>query len=150
MVDNLLPVGDDGDAATDGDDWAGLEGLRDLDPIDAELIIADRVFSRLAGIMGYGDHSALSPSVPLIELGMDSLMAVRIRNATQADFGVEPPVALLLQGASLNDVTADVMRQLGVAGHDGMTSVDAVRNKANQRAAARQGAAMRRKRGQRT
>jgi hypothetical protein len=79
---------------------------------------------------------------------MDSLMAVRIRKATQADFGVEPPVALLLQGSSLNDVTTDVMCQLGVAGHDGAASVDAVRDRATQRAAARQGAAVRRKRGQ--
>jgi len=44
---------------------------------------------------------------------MDSLMAVRIRNATQQDFGVEPPVALLLDGASLNDIAANVMSQLG-------------------------------------
>ena len=35
--------------------------------------------------------------MPLTELGMDSLMAVRIRNTTRADFGVEPPVALLFR-----------------------------------------------------
>jgi phthiocerol/phenolphthiocerol synthesis type-I polyketide synthase B len=150
IIDDLLPIDDnDDDMAGGGDDWAGLEGLRDLDPIDAKRIIADRLCWRLAAIMGYVDHSALSPVVPLIELGMDSLMAVRIRKATQADFGVEPPVALLLQGSSLNDVTTDVMCQLGVAGHDGAASVDAVRDRANRRAAARQGAAVRRKRGQR-
>ena len=106
------------------------------------------MFGRLAAIMGYADPSALSPTVPLIELGMDSLMAVRIRNATQQDFGIEPPVALLLQGASLNDITGNVLSQLGIAGQD--NAVDTVRDKANQRAAARQGASMRRKRGQRT
>ena len=53
--------------------------------------------------------------MPLTELGMDSLMAVRIRNTTRADFGVEPPVALILQGASLQDLTADLIRQLGLA-----------------------------------
>jgi phthiocerol/phenolphthiocerol synthesis type-I polyketide synthase B len=150
IVDDLLDTDNtDLDLAGGGDDWAGLEGLLDLDPVDAERIIADRLCSRIAAIMGYADHSALALSMPLLELGMDSLMAVRIRHAAQADFGVEPPVALLLQGASLNDVTADVMRQLGVAGHDGSASVDRVRDRANQRAAARQGAAMRRKRGQR-
>jgi phthiocerol/phenolphthiocerol synthesis type-I polyketide synthase B len=148
MVDELLPIDDNDDMAGGGDDWAGLEGLRDLDPIDAERIIADRLRSRLAAIMGYADYSALASAVPLIELGMDSLVAVRIRHATRADFGVEPPVALLLQGASLNDVTADVMCQLGLVRHDGAAAVDAVRDKANQRAALRQGAAVRRKRGQ--
>jgi phthiocerol/phenolphthiocerol synthesis type-I polyketide synthase B len=148
MVDDLLPIGDD-DAAV-AEDWAGADHLRELDPIDAEHIIADRVCSRLAAIMGYADQSALSPSVPLIELGMDSLMAVRIRNATRADFGVEPPVALLLNGASTNDVTADVMCQIGVVQHGATAAADAVRDRAKQRAAARQGAATRRKRGQHT
>ena len=147
MIDELVTLDDTGQDADDGDDWAGLEGLADLDPIEAERIVADRLLSRLAAIMGYTDRSALSPTMPLIELGMDSLMAVRIRNSTQQDFGVEPPVALLLQGASLNDVTADVMCQLGLVRQD--STVDAVRDKANQRAAARQGASMRRKRGQR-
>nr|WP_234792376.1 acyl carrier protein [Mycolicibacterium brisbanense] len=99
--------------------------------------------------MGYTDQAALSPAVPLIELGMDSLMAVRIRHATQSDFGVEPPVAMLLQGASLDDITADVMQQCGVSTPDAGAAIDALRDRANQRAAARQGAAVRRKRGQR-
>jgi acyl carrier protein len=97
--------------------------------------------------MGYADPSALPPATPLIELGMDSLMAVRIRDAAQRDFGVEPPVALLLQGAAPNDITVSVMNQLGLVVQD--NTVDIVRDKANQRAAARQGASMRRKRGQR-
>jgi phthiocerol/phenolphthiocerol synthesis type-I polyketide synthase B len=106
------------------------------------------VLSRLATIMGYTDPSALNPAQPLIELGMDSLMAVRIRNATQQDFGVEPPVALLLADASLNDITANVSSQLGLVQED--SAVEAVRNRASQRAAARQGASMRRRRGSRT
>jgi phthiocerol/phenolphthiocerol synthesis type-I polyketide synthase D len=99
--------------------------------------------------MGYADRSAIDPTAPLIELGMDSLMAVRIRNTARADFGVEPPVALLLQGASLQDITADLVRQLGLAGHSqALEQEDAVRDRAQQRAMARQQAAMRRKRGQ--
>ena len=45
-------------------------------------------------------------------------MAVRIRNTARGDFGVEPPVALLLQGASLQDLTADLIGQLGLGGQD--------------------------------
>jgi phthiocerol/phenolphthiocerol synthesis type-I polyketide synthase B len=147
MIDELVAGDDTDDEAADGDEWAGGDGIAELDPIDAERIIADRLCSRLASIMGYTDPSALAPAMPLIELGMDSLMAVRIRDTTQRDFGVEPPVALLLQGAALNDITANVMNQLGLARQD--NTADAVREKANQRAAARQGASMRRKRGQR-
>jgi len=81
---------------------------------------------------------------------MDSLMAVRIRNTVRGDFGVEPPVALLLQGASLQDLTADVIGQLGLAvAQDNTDRENPVRDRAQQRAAARRRAAMRRKAGQR-
>jgi phthiocerol/phenolphthiocerol synthesis type-I polyketide synthase D len=80
---------------------------------------------------------------------MDSLMAVRIRNTARGDFGVEPPVALLLQGASLHDLTSDLIRQLGLDGHDTGERAGGLRERAHQRAEARQQAAMRRKTGQR-
>ena len=137
------------DAAGDGGDWAGPEALTGLDPVEAQRLMTDRLRARIAAVMGYSDKSAVDPTVPLIDLGMDSLMAVRIRNSARADFGVEPPVALLLQGASLEDLTADLIRQLGLTGSSqALEQGDAVRDRAQQRAAARQQAAMRRKRGQ--
>ena len=140
---------DELDATGDVGDWAGPDALTGLDPDEAQRLITDRLLARIAAVMGYADRSAIDPIVPLIELGMDSLMAVRIRNTARADFGVEPPVALLLQGASLQDITADLVRQLGLAGHSqALEQEDAVRDRAQQRAMARQQAAMRRKRGQ--
>jgi phthiocerol/phenolphthiocerol synthesis type-I polyketide synthase D len=137
------------DATGDGGDWAGPDSLTGLDPDEAQRLMTDRLRARIAAVMGYADRSAVDPSVPLTELGMDSLMAVRIRNTARADFGVEPPVTLLLQGASLQDLTADLVRQLGLTGHSAaLEQDDAVRDRAQQRAAARQQAAMRRKQGQ--
>ena len=80
---------------------------------------------------------------------MDSLMAVRIRNTVRADFGVEPPVALLLQGATLADLTSELVGQLGLTGQDSTERANGLRDRAQQRAAARQRAATRRKAGQR-
>jgi phthiocerol/phenolphthiocerol synthesis type-I polyketide synthase D len=75
-------------------------------------------------------------------------MAVRIRNTARTDFGAEPPVTLLLQGASLTDLAADLVRQLGLTEQQQTAAAgDALRDRAQQRAAARQDAAMRRKRG---
>jgi phthiocerol/phenolphthiocerol synthesis type-I polyketide synthase B len=148
VVDDLVPADSNEFDLADDDDWVGVEGLKDLDPVDAQRVIADRLCSRIAAIMGYADHSALDLVTPMIELGMDSLMAVRMRQASQADLGVEPPVALLLGGASVSDITANVVRQLGVAVQSSTASVNDVRDRASQRAAARRGAAMRRKRGQ--
>ncbi len=137
------------DAADDGGDWAGVDSLRDIDPVEAQRIITDRLCARIAAVMGYADPAAVETTLPLTEMGLDSLMAVRIRNTARADFGVEPPVALLLQGATLADVAADLVRQLGLAEPNDGRQTDEVRDRAQQRAAARQEAALRRKRGQR-
>jgi phthiocerol/phenolphthiocerol synthesis type-I polyketide synthase D len=141
-------VVDEMDATGDAGDWAGPDALAGLDSDEAQRLMTDRLRARIAAVMGYADQSAVDAAVPLIELGMDSLMAVRIRNTARADFGVEPPVALLLQGASLQDLTADLVRQLGLTGDtQALEQEEAVRDRAQQRAAARQQAAMRRKRG---
>jgi phthiocerol/phenolphthiocerol synthesis type-I polyketide synthase D len=137
------------DSAGDLGDWGGPDALGDLDPAEAQRTVTERMCARIAAVMGYADRSTVDPSRPLTELGLDSLMAVRIRNGARADFGVEPPVALILQGASLQDLTADLLRQLGLAGHqkehEDLKSIDTVRDRAQQRAAARHGAAMRRR-----
>ena len=135
------------DMADDAGDWAGPDPLRELEAAEAQRIVTDRLCARIAAVMGYHDPSVLDPTQPLLELGMDSLMAVRIRNTARADFGVEPPVAMLLQGASLREVTADLIRQLGIA-TDNKPHADGVRDRAQQRAAARQQTTQRR-RGQR-
>ncbi|HTM83981.1 MAG TPA: beta-ketoacyl reductase, partial [Mycobacterium sp.] len=141
------------DLDSEDDDWPGPEGLRQLDAAEANRVVTGRLGARIMAIMGYPKGSVIDPSRPLTELGMDSLMAVRIRNTLRGDFGAEPPVALLLQGASLTDLAADLIRQLGLAapeGADGASDGGGVRGRAQQRAAARQRAASRRKVGDRT
>ena len=137
------------DTAGDLGDWAGPDALAGLDPAEALRTVTDRMCARIAAVIGYADRSTVDPTMPLTELGLDSLMAVRIRNTARADFGVEPPVALILQGASLQDLAADLTRQLGLSDPDlGAEAADTVRDRAQQRAAARRGAATRRKRGE--
>lgn len=131
------------------DDWAGPDALRELDAGDAERVVSTRLGARVMAVMGYPKGSPMDTGQPLTELGMDSLMAVRIRNTVRADFGVEPPVALLLQGASLTDLTADLIRQLGLNTQARPDSADGLRARAQKRAAARQRAATRRKVGDR-
>ncbi len=106
------------DAPGDGGEWPGPDALRELDPAEAQQIVTARLRERISAIMGYPDDSAMQTNQPLTELGMDSLMAVRIRNTIRGDFGVEPPVALLLQGATLADLTSELVGQLGLTGQD--------------------------------
>jgi phthiocerol/phenolphthiocerol synthesis type-I polyketide synthase D len=137
------------DALGDRGDWPGPDALRELDLAEAVRVVTARLRERISAIMGYPDDSAVQTNQPLTDLGMDSLMAVRIRNTVRSDFGVEPAVALLLQGATLADLTFDLVGQLGLTGQDSTERGNGLRDRAQQRAAARQRAAMRRKAGQR-
>ncbi|HZN83852.1 MAG TPA: type I polyketide synthase [Mycobacterium sp.] len=131
------------------DDWGGTDALREMDPADVNRVVIARLRKRISAIMGFSGDGAVEIGQPLTELGMDSLMAVRMRNTIRGDFGVEPPVALLLQGATLADLALDLIRQLGLAEQENTERHNAVRDRAQQRAAARQRAASRRKVGQR-
>ncbi len=126
------------------DDWAGPDSLRGLDADQIERVVTARLRKRISAVMGFAADGAIEIDQPLTELGMDSLMAVRMRNTVRADFGVEPPVALILQGATLADLAVDLIRQLGLA-EATADRPNAVRDRAQQRAAARQQAAARRK-----
>ncbi len=126
------------------DDWPGPEALRDLDADEIDRIVTARLRRRISAVMGFSGEGAIETDQPLTGLGMDSLMAVRMRNTVRADFGVEPPVALILQGATLADLAVDLIRQLGLA-EKSAERPNAVRDRAQQRAAARQQAAARRK-----
>lgn len=87
------PVEDD--AAILQDDLtagAGLAaGFKKWSPDSGETI-ADRLGAIVGGAMGY-EPEDLPWEVPLIELGLDSLMAVRIKNRVEYDFDL-PPIQL--------------------------------------------------------
>ncbi|MUM31282.1 acyltransferase domain-containing protein, partial [Mycobacterium sp. CBMA361] len=71
---------------------AGLAaGFKKWSPDSGETI-ADRLGAIVGGAMGY-EPEDLPWEVPLIELGLDSLMAVRIKNRVEYDFDL-PPIQL--------------------------------------------------------
>jgi amino acid adenylation domain-containing protein len=80
------------------------DGLRSLweaaDEAGREAIAAAwlrRTFARLAGI----EPSRLEPEQPLAAFGLDSLVAAEVKNAVEAELGVEVALADLLAGPSL-------------------------------------------------
>ncbi|MBC6445967.1 SDR family NAD(P)-dependent oxidoreductase [Actinokineospora xionganensis] len=88
----------------DGFDVAALSGLRDDERI---AVVRDRVRQRVCQVLGY-PLERVTDDLPLVELGLDSLSAVQIRNAIRADFGQELPVSRVLQGATLADLARDL------------------------------------------
>jgi polyketide synthase 13 len=67
--------------------------------------VHDRLALIVGSAMGY-EPEDLPWEVPLIELGLDSLMAVRIKNRVEYDFDMPPIQLTAVRDASLNDVEA--------------------------------------------
>jgi polyketide synthase 13 len=70
---------------------------------DSGETIADRLGSIVAAAMGY-EPEDLPWEVPLIELGLDSLMAVRIKNRVEYDFDLPPIQLQAVRDANLYNV----------------------------------------------
>ncbi|WP_415848830.1 beta-ketoacyl reductase, partial [Tsukamurella ocularis] len=126
-----------------------LQALTALPFAAAVTLVLDRLRQRIGAVLGYSGGAGIATDRPLTELGLDSLMAVRIRNAARGEFGIEPPVALLLQGADLTALAVDLVRRLGVDDDTDETAAapGGLRDRAQQRAAARRRGTARRKAG---
>lgn len=93
--------------------WAGLARVRELDADSARAAVTAQLRTRIASVLGF-DVEALDVSTPLPALGVDSLLAVRIRNAVQHDFECALPVSLLLRGANVAETEQWLCETLGV------------------------------------
>jgi len=103
-------------------DDAGVDAVR-WDP--RQETVEDRLALIVSESMGY-DVSDLPRELPLIDLGLDSLMGMRIKNRVENDFQIPPLQVQALRDASLADVIT--MVEEAVAGgriDNSDTSVDA-------------------------
>ncbi|MEU0075822.1 SDR family NAD(P)-dependent oxidoreductase [Streptomyces sp. NPDC006332] len=94
------------------DEWDGPAGIATLGEA-APAKIYERLVRRTAAVMGRAVQD-LDEDTPLTDLGLDSLMTVRIQNAAKQDFAVALPAPLLLRGATLRAVGDAVLRELGL------------------------------------
>ncbi len=67
-------------------------------------------------VLGIDEGRPLDPRRPLTQAGLDSLMAVELRNRIRSGLGVTVTVATLLQGASLSDLVDTACGSLRPAG----------------------------------
>ncbi|MHB9857128.1 type I polyketide synthase [Streptomyces sp. YIM S03343] len=122
------------EGAGEHDDWMGPDAIRTLPPEPMGEAVSGRLRTRVARILGYR-AADLSATRPLTLMGLDSLMAVRTKNAVLEDFGVSLPVARLLQGVGLAEIADLIVGDLrGGPARSGPS--DAVRT-AQERARAR-------------
>ena len=89
---------------------AALDERRDL--------IAGYIRAQVSQVIGWATPGTLDGDEPLTSLGLDSLMAVELRNRIQSDVGVAIPVAQLLQGPSVNQLSMAIFDQTTKARSD--------------------------------
>lgn len=79
--------------------------------VEQEMIIQTYLRNQLARILGFEpDHLDLTQSI--LSLGLDSLMAVELKNRIERDLRVVTPMVRLLQGPTTGELTSFVMSQL--------------------------------------
>ncbi|WLW50151.1 SDR family NAD(P)-dependent oxidoreductase [Streptomyces sp. YU58] len=73
--------------------------------------VAERLVERVRPLLRRRSRT-LPLGTPLVHLGLDSLAAVRIKNAVRDDFGCDIPVTRLLQGASVTALVDEIAAAL--------------------------------------
>jgi malonyl CoA-acyl carrier protein transacylase len=90
---------------------AHFDGLQSLAPEALRPSLISYLNAALAPILGI-KPAAISPGRPIVDFGLDSLMALEFRNRISADLRVTVPTAHLLQGPSLEALADEIATQL--------------------------------------
>ena len=89
-----------------------LADLHAVEPIARRALLDKLLADQVLRVLALPVGQKVDPQESLLNLGMDSLMAMEFRNRIQATVGVRVAVADLLGGASLTDLGKIVMSQL--------------------------------------
>jgi acyl transferase domain-containing protein/acyl carrier protein len=89
-----------------------LQTLREADPDDRADLLESFLAQQVSHVLGFGNR-ALDTDESLFDLGIDSLMAVELKNRIEAHLSMAIPMMQLLQGPSVIDLTEIILDQLG-------------------------------------
>ena len=82
-----------------------------VDQDDAHNVISDSLIANLCGRLKM-EQSSITPETSIVELGVDSLLAVDLRSWFSKELGVDMPVLRLLGGATVTELVDDVISRL--------------------------------------
>ena len=88
----------------------------DSEPVTARPL-ADVVRGELAATLHLGDSGSMDATASLIDLGLDSLLALDLRRRLRRAVGFSAPVAQMLGGITVNELI-DALRSNSANGHD--------------------------------
>jgi acyl transferase domain-containing protein len=93
-----------------------LQDLLDAAADEHPRLVTRRVRKLMANILGIPREQPLAEDVPFHQLGVDSLLALRLRNAVQADYWIDIPVVRFVTELSVAALTGAILTQVAAAG----------------------------------
>lgn len=91
---------------------AGLDVARTASMSERISLLRAYVRREAARVLGF-NPSALDADTPLSALGFDSLMSIQFRNRVATDLSLEVPLAQLLAGPTVEQLTEELATRLG-------------------------------------
>lgn len=67
---------------------------------------------KVAEVLKFGNYSPPSLGKNLVEMGMDSLMAMELKNNVQNELGIEIPIITLIRGTTITALAGELNQQL--------------------------------------
>ena len=89
-----------------------MASLEEVPPSERQDILIDTMCEQLARVMGYDRPDQIDPHKPLQELGLDSLMAVEMRNVINGFSGRSLPATLLFKYPTLHELSGYLTTEL--------------------------------------
>jgi len=89
-----------------------LRNLEEVPASERQQILIDALCDQLARVMGFDTPEQIDPQKPLQELGLDSLMAVEMRNIVNGFLGRALPATLLFKYPSLMELSGFLTTEL--------------------------------------
>ena len=89
-----------------------LRQLEQTSPENRPDVLSQYIRKQVVKVLRLDPSIELRPTQGLAQLGMDSLMAVELRNQITKDFGVTMPVVTFLKGSSLSRISAMLLDKL--------------------------------------
>ncbi|MFD0800727.1 type I polyketide synthase [Streptomonospora algeriensis] len=124
----VSPTG--GDSQEDAAPDAGLQRrLAAVSPSERERMARMLVRECVAAVLGHGSAESVDETRPFTDLGLDSVMAVDLRNRLAAATGLRLPPSLVFDHPNVSDMAARIRAELGVGsgtGQDGTAEPGAV------------------------
>ncbi|MDE5069176.1 MAG: SDR family NAD(P)-dependent oxidoreductase [Trichodesmium sp. St4_bin8_1] len=89
-----------------------LEQLKESSSEEQEKMLVDYLKGKVANIFGTTTGKIMDIEQPLTTMGLDSLMAVELRNLIQRELGFDIPMQTIIEGISISEIVDLVSEQL--------------------------------------